>query len=304
MKNQVDRRHFLKTSGILAAAALGAMGPGQPAALAAAGGKRALKKAVHLGMITGNLPILDRFKLAKDLGFDGLEVDSPGESKAEILKARDATGLGIADVIDSVHWKDALSDPDPAVRARGLEGLKTALHDCRDFGCTSVLLVPGVVTKQISYADAYARSQSEIRKAVPLAEQLEVKIAIENVWNQFLLSPLEAARYVDEFQSPAVGWHFDVGNIVNYGWPEQWIRILNKRIAKIHVKEFSRAKRDKEGLWKGFDVELMEGDCDWPAVMQALDEVGYQGWLIAEILGGDARRLQNIAERMDRILAC
>src|SRR5437764_102613 len=122
----------------------------------------------------------------------------------------------------------------------------------------------------------------QIRKAVPLAEELGVKIAVENVWNQFLLSPLEAARYVDEFKSPAVGWHFDVGNVINYGWPEQWIRILGKRIQKLHIKEFSRKKRDSEGLWKGFEVPLGEGDNNWPAVMQALDDIGYHGWAMAE----------------------
>jgi hexulose-6-phosphate isomerase len=205
--------------------------------------------------------------------------------------------------MNSAHWSSPLSDPNPEVRARGMEGLKTALRDAKKLGCSSVLLVPAVVKKDVSYADAYTRSQAEIRKVVPLAEELGVTIAIENVWNQFLLSPLEAARYVDEFNSPRVGWHFDVGNLVNYGWPEQWIRILGKRIAKVHVKEFSRSKRDKEGLWKGFEVELLAGDCDWPAVMKALDDIGYQGWLIAEISGGDAQRLKTIAELMDRILA-
>ena len=98
----------------------------------------------------------------------------------------------------------------------------------------------------MSYDDAWKRSLEEIRKAVPVAEELQVKIAIENVWNQFLLSPLEAARYVDEFDSPWVGWHFDIGNIINYGWPEQWIHILGKRIVKLHFKEFSKKKRDNE----------------------------------------------------------
>jgi hexulose-6-phosphate isomerase len=108
---------------------------------------------------------------------------------------------------------------------------------------------------------------------------------------------------VDEFQSPWVGWHFDVGNVINYGWPEQWVRILNKRIVTLHIKEFSRKRRDEEGLRKGFDVPLLEGDNDWPAVMKALNEVGFDGWSIAEIPGGDAARLKDIAERMDRIFA-
>ena len=301
MKTSLTRRDFVRGAGAtLALASLPMLGT---QLFAADNAKRRLKKAIHLGMISGNQSIADKFKLAKETGFDGLEVSSPSDlSVDEILKARDATGLEIASVMNSAHWSSPLSDPHPEVRARGVEGLKTALRDAKKLGCTSVLLVPAVVKKEVSYADAYTRSQAEIRKVVPLAEELGVTIAIENVWNQFLLSPLEAARYVDEFNSPRVGWHFDVGNIVNYGWPEQWIRILGKRIAKVHVKEFSRSKRDKEGLWKGFDVELLAGDCDWPAVMKALDDTGYQGWLIAEISGGDAQRLKTIAELMDRIL--
>jgi L-ribulose-5-phosphate 3-epimerase len=134
------------------------------------------------------------------------------------------------------------------VRAEGLEAQKQTMRDGKRYGASSVLLVPGVVSKEVSYADAYTRSQAEIRKAIPLAEELGIKIAIENVWNYFLLSPLEAARYVDEFHSPAVGWHFDVGNILNYVWPEQWIRILGPRLQQLHIKEFSRKKRDTEGL--------------------------------------------------------
>lgn len=302
MKTSLNRRGFLKGAGAtLALASLPMLGT---QLFAADNPKRRLKKAIHLGMISGNQSIADKFKLAKETGFDGLEVNSPSALNIdEILKARDATGLEIASVMNSAHWSSPLSDPNPEVRARGVEGLKTALRDAKKLGCSSVLLVPAVVNKDVSYADAYTRSQAEIRKVVPLAEELGVTIAIENVWNQFLLSPLEAARYVDEFKSLRVGWHFDVGNLVNYGWPEQWIRILGKRIAKVHVKEFSRSKRDKEGLWKGFEVELLAGDCDWLAVMKALDDIGYQGWLIAEISGGDAQRLKTIAELMDRILA-
>ena len=145
-------------------------------------------------------------------------------------------------------------------------------------------------------------SAEEIRRLLPRAAELGIKIAFENVWNSFLLSPLEAARYVDEFESEFVGWYFDVGNIVRSGWPEHWVRALGKRILKLDIKEYSRAKRDNEGLWKGFGVELLEGDCDWPAVMAALDEIGYSGWATAEIGGGGEERLRDIASRMDRIM--
>ncbi len=299
-----SRRDFLKhTGGTLAMAALAL--PALPAADDSAPAKKPkLRKGVSLDMVRGDQSIMDKFKLLKDLGFDGIELNYPnGPDKDQILRARDATGLAIGNIIDSVHWNQPFSDPSPEVRAKGLAALQQALHDAKELGCPAVLLVPAVVNKKVSYAEAYTRSQVQIRKAVPLAEALGVKIAIENVWNQFLLSPLEAARYVDEFQSPWVGWHFDVGNVINYGWPEQWVRILNKRIVTLHIKEFSRKRRDEEGLRKGFDVPLLEGDNDWPAVMKALDEVGFGGWSIAEIPGGDAARLKDIAERMDRIFA-
>jgi hexulose-6-phosphate isomerase len=238
--------------------------------------------------------------MIKEAGFAGVEPNSHMDQR-EVLQARDATGLQIPSVCNSVHWNKPLSDPDPEVRKAGLEALKTALRDAKAYGASSVLLVPAVVNKRVSYQEAYQRSQEQIRQALPLAEELRIKIAIENVWNQFLLSPLEAARYVDEFKSPWVGWHFDVGNVVNYGFPEQWIRVLGKRIQKLHIKEYSRQKRDKEGPGKGFDVDLLEGDCDWPAVMKALDEIGYDGWAIEEI-GADEAKLSKISSAMDKIL--
>jgi hexulose-6-phosphate isomerase len=206
-------------------------------------------------------------------------------------------------MVDSVHWKDTLGDPDANVRARGVAGLETALRDAKRYRATSVLLVPAVVNAKIGYDEAWTRSQAEIRKVLPLAKELEVSISIENVWNQFLLSPLEAARYVDAFDSPWVGWHLDIGNVINYGWPEQWIKILGKRLRRLHIKEFSRKKRDAEGLWKGFDVELGQGDDDWPAVMKALAEVGYEGWGSAEVAGGDAARLKVVAGQMDAVFS-
>jgi hexulose-6-phosphate isomerase len=205
--------------------------------------------------------------------------------------------------VDSVHWHKTLGDPDEGVRAEGLEALQTAIRDCHAYGGGSVLLVPAVVSEGMSYEDAYKRSQEEIRKAIPLAEEMGVKISFENVWNNFLLSPLEAARYVDEFESPAVGFHFDVGNVVLYGWPEHWIRTLGHRITRLDIKEYSRSKLDNEGRWKGFEVEIGDGDCGWERVMQALRDIGYEGWAAAEVRGGDEARLTDIAQRMDRVFA-
>jgi hexulose-6-phosphate isomerase len=286
----LNRREFLRTTGTaLAATSLGAS-----SLSVAAAEKRKLKKAIMIGTVGIKAPVLELFQAIKAAGFDGVEANSHMKQD-EVLKARDETGLEIPSVCCSTHWDKPVSDPDAAVRAAGLEGLKQSLRDAKRYGASSVLFVPAVVKKEVSYADAYRRSQEEIRKALPLAEELGVRIAIENVWNQFLLSPLEAARYVDEFNSPWVGWHFDVGNILKFGFPEQWIRILNKRILKIHLKEYS-AKR-------GFDVEFLKGDDDWPAVMKALDEIGYTGWAIAEQGGADSLDgLKKLAGEIDRIL--
>jgi L-ribulose-5-phosphate 3-epimerase len=261
-----------------------------------------VKKSLKYGMIKEDLPILEKFNLIKSLGFDGVELDSPNDlDPEEVLAARDQAGIEIPGVVNSVHWRSPLSDPDPAVRAKCVESMKTALRECKRYGGTTVLLVPAVVNKEVSYQAAYERSQEEIRKILPVAEETGVKIAIENVWNNFLLSPLEAARYIDEFDHPMIGWYFDVGNVVRYGWPEHWIRTLGSRILKIDIKEYSRKKQEEEGIWKGFQVKLNEGDCDWPAVNKALADIGYTGWGSAEVPGGNRERLREISERMDQL---
>jgi hexulose-6-phosphate isomerase len=300
MKAAYGRRDFMRVTGsFLTGATLVAT----TSACTADSNERRIKKALKFSMVEEGSSVLERFRLLKKLGFDGVELDSPNSfDDQEVLQARDETGLLIPGVIDSVHWSEPLSDPDPAVRQAGLEGLKTALRDARTYGADTALLVPAVVDKNTSYDEAYVRSQAEIRKVLPLAEEVGVKIAVENVWNNFLLSPLEMARYLDEFESPWIGAYFDVGNVVNYGWPEQWIRILGHRVLKLDIKEFSRQKRDEEGLWAGFEVKIGEGDCDWPAVMEALVEIGYEGWGSAEVTGGGAERLEEISERMDRVL--
>lgn len=305
MNRPPSRREALKL-GAAAAAASVIVGPTlSPAAQPAdAPKKRPIKKAVMWGMIKAGKTVLEKFQILKEAGFDGVEMDSPGgPPNDEIVKAAHDTGILIEGVVDSVHWNQTLSHGNPAVRAAGLKALQTALRDCKAMGGTSVLLVPGVVNAQVSYDECYERSQAEIRKVIPLAEDLGVKIAIEDVWNDFLLSPMEAARYVDEFKSPAVAWHMDLGNVAAYGYPEQWVKILNKRIVKLHVKEFSRTKMNKEGKGKGFSVKLGDGEINWKAVMHALDDVGYNTWMCAEVSGGGLEELKDVAARMDRILA-
>ncbi len=301
----MNRRQFLFTSGAVALAGSTLSSGERPASSpSGARAKRSLKKALGIGMIGAGKTLADRFKLARDCGFAGIEMDGPSEHRPEdVLAARDGAGLAIPSVVDSVHWHQTLGDADPEVRRKGREGLEAALRDARTYGASSVLLVPCVVNQRIPYDQAWKLSIEEIRKTLPLAQELGVKIAVENVWNNFIMSPLEALRYLDEIASPAVVWHLDLGNLITYGWPEHWVKILGPRIQQLHIKEYSRKKRDDQGLWKGFEVELGDGDNDWPAIMKALDDVGYEGWGIAEVNGGDEARLRDVSARMDRIFA-
>jgi L-ribulose-5-phosphate 3-epimerase len=293
----MNRRQFIqRTAATLTVAAAAP-------SIFAQGKKREIKKAIMFATVGVKGSVLEKFKAIKAAGFAGVEPMSH-MNQDEVLKARDEAGLQTPSVCCSTHWTENMASPDAAMRERALAGLKQTLQDAKRYGASSVLFIPAVVSKDVSYAEAYKRSQVEMRKAIPIAEDLGVKIAIENVWNNFLLSPLEAARYVDELNSPAVGWHFDVGNVMRYGWPEQWIEVLGKRIQKLHIKEFSRNKMNSQGLWKGFDVKFTEGDNNWPRVMKALDKIGYNGWGIAEQGGGDtAEGLQDLSTRMDKIFA-
>ncbi len=301
----MHRRTFLRSSAVLAAAGAVSLRAADGAAPA-----RKLKKGFMYSTLNSptakNLSVDEKFKLLRAAGFHGVEVMS-AMNQTEVLAARDAHGLEIPSVVISTHWAKPLTHPSVSERQIGLDGLLHGLRDAKAYGAKSVLLVPGVVNKDVSYADAYARSVAEIRKAVPLAEELGVAIAIENVWNSFLLSPLEAAAYVDQFKSPFVRWHFDVGNIVNSGWPQHWIDVLGSRIAAVHVKEFSRKLAAEKGARAGFQSDLMTGDSDWPAVMAALDRAKYAGWMITEQYRSpnltDEQYLAEISGKLDRILA-
>ena len=264
---------------------------------------RRMAMSLKYGMIGPGSSVREKFDAAKASGFDGVELDSPGPiSIDEARAAMDATGLVVPGVVDSAHWSKPFSANDPNVRGEGRRALETALRDCAALGGSTVLVVPAVVNAGVSYAKAYERSLAEISTLVPLAEELGVAIAFENVWNSFLLSPLEAAAYVDAFNSTHVGWYFDVGNIVAFGWPAHWVEALGERILKLDVKEYSRQKRDREGMWAGFGVEIGEGDSQWPEVNQQLDAIGYRGWASAEVGGGDAARLSDIRSRMRTVL--
>ena len=290
------RRDFFLTAAGLALAASSAR---------AAPKKPKLKKAVKYSMVAGKGTPLEKFELLKRLGFQGVEIDSPNSlDLPALVAARDKTGVVIHGVIDSAHWKDTLSSPDAAVRAKGLTALRVAIADAKTVGADTVLLVPGVVTKGVPYEQCWERSTAEVKKAIPDAEKAGVKIAIETVWNNFITKPEQLVEYVDQFKTPTVGAYFDVSNMVKYGVPPAaWIRALGKRMLKFDFKGYSldKAKAAKDD-WKGFDAKIGEGSEDWPEVLLACGEVGYDTWATAEVAGGDEKWLADVAARMDKIL--
>jgi L-ribulose-5-phosphate 3-epimerase len=290
MTFDVTRREFsLATAATILGAAAGR---------AAEREKPKLKKAVKFGMIGIKGSIEEKFKLIKELGFQGVEMDSPsGVDKDEAVRARDATGIDIHGVVDSIHWNVRLSDPSPDMRAKGLDGLKTAIRDCKTYGGTTVLLVPGAVRDKTNenYDQVWERSTTEIKKALPLAHELGVKIAVETVWNDFITKPEEFTAYIDQFQDPMLGGYFDISNMIKYGpSPARWIRVLGKRMFKFDFKGYSHARQ--------FNVKIGEGDENWPEVLRALSDVGYRGYATAEVGGGGREVLADIAARMDRVL--
>ncbi|HYH68282.1 MAG TPA: sugar phosphate isomerase/epimerase family protein [Urbifossiella sp.] len=289
MTRPIGRREFLRVCAAVSAALA-------PAVVVAQEPKRPrLRKAVKYGMIQLRGSHKDKLDLARRCGFAGVEIDSPGtQNLDDLVAASKETGVVIHGVIDSVHWTDTLSHADAAVRARGLAALTGALEDARKVGATTVLLVPGVVNRDVTFDQCWERSAAEVRKALPLAEKLGVKIAIEVVWNNFITTPEQLIRYVDQFRNDHVAAYFDCSNMIKYGVaPAEWIRRLGRRMVKFDFKGYSKTKE-----W----VPIGDGDEDWPEVLKALGEVGYDGWATAEVQGGGEDVLRRISAQMDRVL--
>ncbi len=310
--SQRSRRNFLKAAAGTACAMgmnLESLAPsgdkdfttGQPSAGLAwpqRSERLSIQKGVLLDMLPAKLTFAGRFQLAKDTGFDVVQAPTTPDQHAaeEIKKAAEQARIRIDSVMNMAHWEFPLSSSDPAVVEKSLAGMRTSLHNAKLWGCDAVLLVPAVVNPQTSYRDAWSRSQKEIRKLIPLAEELRIIIAIEEVWNKFLLSPLEMAAYIDEFKSPWIKVWFDVGNVLLYGYPQDWIRTLGKRIVKVHLKDF---KRKEDGYaW----VNLGDGDADWAEIRKAFSEIGYSGSATVELEGGDEAYLRDVSRRVDRLV--
>jgi len=275
------------------------LGGATAASLLPAAGKLPIKKAVLLSMLPRSLSFQERFQLARDVGFEEIECPTtPDWGDAERIKqASQKTGLRIHSVMNQAHWKYPLSSSDPAVVDTSIKGMQTSLENAAYWGADTVLLVPAVVNAETSYRDAWARSQERIRQLIPLAAKLKVVIAVEEVWNKFLVSPLEFVRYVDDFHSPWVRAYFDVGNVLIWAYPQDWIRTLGKRIVKLHFKDFTF--KDRAAKF----VNLGEGEIDWREVHKALADIGFQGTATVELGGGDQAYLKEVSRRVDQILA-
>ncbi len=290
----MDRREFLQRSAITAAVTAG-LSTTTKAFAQTPKSTKPFPKAVITSMLPKELSDADKFKLAKDCGFDAVE--APPVDDLDLAKKQGdlahAAGIRIHSVIYG-GWGPTLSDPDPAVQEKARANVEKALHCAKAMGADDILLVPAVVKANVRYVEAWERSQKHIKSLIPVAEELKIVIAVEEVWNDFLLSPLEMAKYVDQFNSPWVRSYFDVGNVVAFGYPQDWIRTLGNRIAKVHLKDFKRNERE----W----VNLGDGSINWPEVRKAFDEVAYSGYVTAELNGGDKNYFIDLAQRIGKCL--
>lgn len=298
----MQRKDFIKSLGILAATSLSSNVIGNTFKVNSNSLK--IKKGLGFWMIKEELSLLDKFKLVKDLGFDGIEFNSPLDLPLkELLEARDKTGVEIPSTVNKDHWGKPISDPDPAIRQFTIDSMARSLEQTKELGGDTVLLVPGVVSDTVSYKTAYDNALDSIRKMIPHAEKTGVKIALENVWNNFILSPIEAKDFLDKIDHPLVGWYFDLGNILRYGWPDHWLEVLGDKVFKLHVKEYSKKIMNEQGLGKGFNVELTQGDVNWSQVMKTIKNINYKGqYMTLEVNGGDRTVLKKLSDQLDTII--
>lgn len=305
----IDRRHCLG-AGLLAAAAIaGRFGHAQENAAAhqptwSAPDKRRIYKTLKLNMVKDGRTLREKFQLAADAGFHGIEVDSPGHDTAELIAASQAASLPIDGTVCAGHWQVRHTDPDPQVRAAALKSLQEAIEQTHAIGGHSVLLVIGHAKDA---ADGNPQklidmAAENIVPAVATAAYYGVSILVENVWNGLMYtdngpsdqSPQAFIDFIDRFDSPWIGMQFDIGNHWKYADVAAWIRQLDRRIFKLDIKDFSRAQSQF--------VDLGQGDIPWPDVAAALRDIDYRGWCAAELRGGDAAYLRSVSDGIDRLL--
>jgi len=261
-----------------------------------------------------SMPLEEQFRQARNAGFEGLEIpigegiplDMGRDEARRIAEAARKAGVEIVSLwVSQPLGSNPLNSPDPALRARGVEALRKAVLLASWLECGVLLIVPGRLGSgpkfQIGYQDTWDRVSAEMKKVVPDAEKAHVVLTLENVWNKFLVSPLEMRAFVDQFKSPWVGAYFDIGNIMQYGYPQDWILTLGRRIRRVHAKDYKLSARAEQGRF----VDLLEGDVDWKDVMGALIKVGYSGFISPEYghRPDDPDQLRKVSAALDKILA-
>lgn len=253
-----------------------------------------MKKSVSATFFPRDWDYEKKFAVAKSVGLDGIELnfgprncdfgpETTDEQYAAVKAAAEKAGLELGTLTTNM-WSFPATSNDPEKRATAIELIKGSLYAAKKIGAKSVLIVPGYCgcdflskPEKVNYLDAYNRTVYAINECKAVAEELEVNLSLENVWNKFLTSPLEMRQIIDMANSPYVGSYFDVGNVLVNGYPEHWIEILGSRIKAVHFKDFDCAIGNLEGF-----VDLLKGSADYTAIMQAFKKVGYDGWVTAE----------------------
>lgn len=270
---------------------------GRPFAFPNSPHEKRIYKAVKVTMIKGELSVYDKFRISKDVGFDGISLMGPDWfSVKDVIKAQDMTGLPVHNINDAHHWKVRLSDPDPSVRKQAIQDMRDTIQFASDTGADSILLVVGKVMDEVNenHDQVWERSTRAIFETLPLASRLGVRILLENVGNNFCITPDLWNKYIDQFASPWVGAFYDIGNHHSRGGADVWLRALGHRIVKLDVKGHHT------DLKKNCDI--FDGNIPWVKVRKEIERIQFTGWATAEVSGGDAERLRQVVERMDEAL--
>ena len=276
-----------------------------------------MKKGISIWSF-GDMKVGEAFALAKKVGFDGVEValnlegdcslESSKKDWKEVKKMAKDNGISLYSVACGLYWDYSITSDDEQIRSKAEDIVKKEVEVASELGCESCLVIPGTVcadfvdpTLIVDYQTAYDRSLSAFMRLKEFAEKAKVEIGLENVWNKFLVSPIEMKEFIDKLDSKYIGSYLDIGNVLYNGYPEHWVKILNKRIKKVHFKDYRKAAGGLHGF-----VDLLAGDVNYPAVVDALKEVGYNGWVTAEMIPNyntyNEVLIQNTSNAMDKIL--
>ena len=281
-----------------------------------------MKKSISVWSFYGEWSLKEKMVLAKDAGFEGIELDVSGDGPInldsdeaaidEVGRMAADTGLTLSGLATGMYWEFNPASENAETRSNANRVIETQIRAASRLGIDAILVVPGSVgadfipgCEEIPYNLVWDRATEFVQGALPLAKESGVSICIENVWNKFMLSPMELARFIDQFDDERVGSYFDVGNVLATGYPEHWIHLLAKRIQRVHVKDYRRAVGTVDGF-----VDLLSGDVNWPAVMQSLNGIGYDGWVAAEMIPpvpfykyAPETLIENTSLAMDRLFA-